>query len=299
MKIDKKHVVSAAVVLALAAGAVLYSVLSTPDPKPPVKAQVQQQKKKKRSAKAVRSQPSRQLRERQASREKPNLFDDDAAEEAKLTAAERALLRELQDGVDANSLSKVAKAVEKIHAIQREKGVDAVPVYLRSEAVEALGWFLPDSLSNLIGFMADSDPDVLEDVMSHFESAIDDSSLSDRELSDIFKSVSKVLDNEDALDALFMGIESDMRNSVAVETYIEIIKNGSEAAKARVWESIEDFTGEDDIKTVEDLVRWSNDPENADDEDDDDFYGGDKDDKDDDDDEGDKGKDTKEETPSN
>ena len=212
-------------------------------------------------------------------------LDSDAEEEAKLTAAEKQLLKELQNGLDANSLSRVAKVVEKIQAMRRSgtNGTDPVSPYLRAQAVEALSQFLPHSLGDLIGFMDETDSDILDDVMSHFESAIDDTSLSDIELCDIFKSVAKVLTDEDALDSLFMGIETDMRNSKAVETYLSIIETGSPAAKARVWESIEDFTGEDNIHTAEDLKRWAADPENSDDPDDPDFYGGDKDDTSDDD----------------
>lgn len=212
-------------------------------------------------------------------REKPNLLED-LDDEAKLTAAELALLNELQEGVDRESFRDVVKTVEKIQKMIREKGFDGVPVALRAEAVEALGWFTPDSLAELLGFMADTDPDVLDDVMTKFEDAIDDAELGDRALSEILKSVAKVLDNEEALDALFMGIESDMRNSVAVATYKEILKTGSDAAKSRVWESIEDFTGEDDIKTIEQLEEWLK--ENPDDEDDEDFFGPDKEEPDDD-----------------
>ena len=212
-------------------------------------------------------------------REKPNLLED-LDDEAKLTAAELALLNELQEGVDRESFRDVVKTVEKIQKMIREKGFDGVPVALRAEAVEALGWFTPDSLAELLGFMADTDPDVLDDVMTKFEDAIDDAELGDRALSEILKSVAKVLDNEEALDALFMGIESDMRNSVAVATYTEILKTGSDAAKSRVWESIEDFTGEDDIKTIEQLEEWLK--ENPDDEDDEDFFGPDKEEPDDD-----------------
>ena len=245
--------------------------------------QKSQKTNKKRPKKNRPTQTLAQRSQERANKEKPQLLDD-LDDEARLTAAERALLEELQAGIDANSLRQVAKTVEKIQKLIREKGESAVPPIIRSEAVEALGWFLPDSLSDLIPFMADSDPDVLKDVMSQFESAIDDSSLGDRELSNILKSVAKILTDEDAIDALFMAIEGDMRNSVAGETYMYLFDNGSDAVKARLAESIADFTGEDDITDREALKKWLADPENADDEDDDEFYGGDKDKDDDDDD---------------
>lgn len=280
MHINKKQINAIiAAVIALAAGAFIYTTFIHEKPAPKKNATSLRAKKAKRPQLKGKKRPLRasQAMSSQTEKPKPNLGSD-ADEEAKLTAAERALLAELQNGVDDEDIKRVVKAVEKIQAIQREKGIDAVPVFLRSEAVEALGWFLPDSLSSLLGFMADSDPDVLQDVMSQFEDAIDDSGLGDRELSKILKSVAKVLTDEDALDALFMGIENDMRNSVAVDTYLEILKTGSEAAKARIWESVSDFTGEDNITSEADLKKWAEDPENADDEDDEEFYGPDKDD---------------------
>ncbi len=279
MQNNKKFLLlgSLAAVLFLAAAVAVFTV-STPDASVPEQGNAEAPRKASK-ANARKRRPTKTLAQRiqeKAEKEKPQLLSD-LDDEAKLTAEERALLEELQEGLDANSLRRVAKTVEKIRKLIREKGEQGVPKLLRSECVEALGWFLPDSLADLIPFMADSDPDVLDDVMTQFESAIDDSSLGDRELSNILKTVARVLDNEDALDALFMGIESDMRNSVAVATYLEILKTGSPAAKARIWESIEDFTGEDNIKSEADLIKWASDPENADDEDDDDFYGPDRD----------------------
>ena len=68
-----------------------------------------------------------------------------------------------------------------------------------------------------------------------------------------------------------MGLENDMRNSVAVDTYKEIFKTGSEEIKKRLVESMQDFTGEDDLTAPEQLDAWLK--ENPDDEDDDEFYG--------------------------
>ena len=209
-----------------------------------------------------------------------NAFDD--VEESALTEAQRALLNELQEALDDESLRRVAKIVEKIQDQYRKGGDEAIPPYMREQAVEALSWFLPDSLAELIGFMADSNPEVLEDVMKNFTEGIDDAELSDRELAAIFKKVAPVIEDDDAIDAILMGLENDMRNSVAVETYKEIFKTGSEAIKQRLVESMQDFTGEDDITTPEQLDTWLK--ENPDDEEDEDFYGNtDKDDNDNDD----------------
>ena len=206
-------------------------------------------------------------------REKPNILAEMDDEKA-LSAEMRKLLEDIQTALDKEDRKGLSKLVDRILAAQRQHGPDAVPVSIRKKAVEAIGWFLPDSLAELVGFMSDTDPDVIDDVMTQFQSAIDNPEMSDRELSAILKSMSQILSNEEALDALFMGVESDMRNSVALDTYKFIIQNGSDAAKARVWESIQDFTCEDGINAVDQLDAWYK--ENPDDDYDEDFYGGDK-----------------------
>ena len=200
-----------------------------------------------------------------------NVAGTEADEEANLTAAQKALLDELQEAADDESFRRVAKIVKTIQDQYLKGGDAAVPPYMREQAVEALSWFLPDSLAELIGFMADSNPEVLEDVMKNFTEGIDDAELSDRELANIFKKIAPLIEDDDAIDAILMGLENDMRNSVAVDTYKELFKNGSEAIKQRLVESMQDFTGDDDISTPEQLDSWLK--ENPDDEDDEEFYG--------------------------
>ena len=229
-------------------------------------------KEKKRTISSKRSdRRSTKISKSQSVREKPNLSLTEN-EEAKLSAEMKKVLADLRRAVDQENRKAVSKLAEQILVKMRKNGDDAVPPFVRSKAVEAIGFFLPDSLADLAGFMADSDPEVLEEAMAQFELAIDDPDLGDRELSSILKSFSKALTDPDAIDSFFMGIESDMRNSVAVETYKYVAENGSDAIKSRIWESVEDFTGEDYIKSVKDLDDWLS--QNPDDPDDDDFYGG-------------------------
>ncbi len=232
---------------------------------------------KKRATRLPKSQKVKQTSEQT---DKPNL-ELTADEESLLTDEMKAIMAELQDALDDDDGQRVSKIAEKILITQRKLGQDAVPPVVREKAVEALGFFLPGSLADLVGFMADSDPDVLQDVMDKFEEAIDDADLGDRDLAGILTTVAKILTNEDAIDALFFAIETDMRNSIAVETYLDILANGTEEVKAKVWESIQDFTNEDEISTPEDLQKWLD--ENPDDEDDEEFFSGkDTDDGDDD-----------------
>lgn len=283
MKINRSYALIGCVALAvLTIVGALVVVFSPSTPKEHVK-QVEAEKTKKKARKASKGNKVKKNFKAVAAQDpsaSTNAFDD--VEESALTEAQRALLNELQEALDDESLRRVAKIVEKIQDQYRKGGDEAIPPYMREQAVEALSWFLPDSLAELIGFMADSNPDVLEDVMKNFTEGIDDAELSDRELAAIFKKVAPVIEDDDAIDAILMGLENDMRNSVAVETYKEIFKTGSEAIKQRLVESMQDFTGEDDITTPEQLDTWLK--ENPDDEEDEDFYGNtDKDDNDNDD----------------
>lgn len=281
MKINRSYVlIGCAALAALTIVGALVVVFSPSTPKEPAK-QVEKGKQKKKARKASKgNKPKPDVKASAASNRAASTNSFDNVEESSLTEAQRALLNELQEALDDESLRRVAKIVEKIQDQYRKGGDEAVPPYMREQAVEALSWFLPDSLAELIGFMADSNPEVLEDVMKNFTEGIDDAELSDRELATIFKKIAPIIEDDDAIDAILMGVEIDMRNSVAVDTYKELFKTGSEAIKQRLIESMQDFTGEDDITTPEQLDAWLK--ENPDDEDDEEFYGKADKDKDDD-----------------
>ena len=281
MKINRSYVlIGCAALAALTIVGALVVVFSPSTPKEPAK-QVEKGKQKKKARKASKgNKPKPDVKASAASNRAASTNSFDNVEESSLTEAQRALLNELQEALDDESLRRVAKIVEKIQDQYRKGGDEAVPPYMREQAVEALSWFLPDSLAELIGFMADSNPEVLEDVMKNFTEGIDDAELSDRELATIFKKIAPIIEDDDAIDAILMGVEIDMRNSVAVDTYKELFKTGSEAIKQRLIESMQDFTGDDDITTPEQLDAWLK--ENPDDEDDEEFYGKADKDKDDD-----------------
>ena len=281
MKINRSYVlIGCAALAALTIVGALVVVFSPSTPKEPAR-QVEKGKQKKKARKASKgNKPKPDVKASAASNRAASTNSFDNVEESSLTEAQRALLNELQEALDDESLRRVAKIVEKIQDQYRKGGDEAVPPYMREQAVEALSWFLPDSLAELIGFMADSNPEVLEDVMKNFTEGIDDAELSDRELATIFKKIAPLIEDDDAIDAILMGLEIDMRNSVAVDTYKEIFKTGSPQIKERLVESMQDFTGEDDITTPEQLDAWLK--ENPDDEDDEEFYGKADKDKDDD-----------------
>lgn len=284
MNISKQRalVIGGLLLAAVASGTFFaVSMLKSHQPAQQKKALVskKQAKKAKPAQKAgkkdVPGRMAREFQSKEAKQQAARLSDD---EYNSLSTEMKKLIDTLQEALDNNDAKTVSKIAEQILVTQRKKGQDAVPPFVREKTVEAIGIFLPDSLADLVGFMADSDPDVLQDVMDRFSEAIDDPDLGDVELSNILSSVGKILDNEDAIDSLFLGIESDMRNSIAVKTYLELWENGSKAVKDKIVESVADFTGEEDITTPDKLKEWLE--QNPDDEDDEDFYGATKDDDD-------------------
>lgn len=209
----------------------------------------------------------RQQAQQLATRAKPVFeFDDD--EERQLNAAQRALLADIRAAIDAEDKLKLIALVQKMQA--SEEWPDGIPVSIRKAAIEALGWFGSACLPEIAGFLADGNEEVLEMAVDQFEEALADPDLSDRERAQILSMAAKVITDEDSLDCMLMEF-NNMRHSVAVETFIDIMNNGNQAAKAKLAESIEFYTGEDNLKTPEDLQKWLK--ENPDDEDDEEFYG--------------------------
>ena len=158
----------------------------------------------------------------------------------------------------------------------------------RNEAIEALGWFDKKTIPEMFGFLGSDSEDVRESAADEILDALDDSSLSDREISSMLVNMAKVLNDEDILDDAFASF-MDMRNSVAVQTIKEISLTGTPTAQKLMADVIEDVTDKDDIRTFKQLDDWLQ--ANPDDEDDGDLFDGDKDDDDDktDDDDDDQG----------
>ena len=206
--------------------------------------------------------------------------DDDVDENGvKLTAEMKQILAAIQDCLDREDRKALSKVCERIAKIQRERGEGAVPVSVRAKAVEAVGLFLPASLAELVGFMADSDPEVVDSVFEQLDTLLNDTTIGDKELAGMLVSMSKVLTNEDAVDSLAMAVDMNMRNSVKVSTCKQILDSGNDVVVTRIKETIADML-EVDVDRLPSskevlkakLTEWLE--NNPDGEDDDDFYKG-------------------------
>ena len=215
-------------------------------------------------------------------------FDLEDEEYAGLSKEMKSIVEELQAAYENDDDKGVSRACAKILKVIQEKGEDAVPPVVREDAVEALGLSLPSSLPELMGFMADSNEDVREAVNDQLDELFSDPTIGDRNLSPIMTALAKVATEEDVIDSMIASLESDLRTSVMVATYKEILKTATEEVKEKARESIdelleidEDEAGITDAQREKGLDKYL--AENPDDEDDDELYGSNDSDNDDDD----------------
>lgn len=206
-------------------------------------------------------------------------LDVDDDEYSDLPPEMRLLMAEIQRCIDTEDRKALSKVCDKIAKMRNERGENSIPASVRAKAVEAIGLFLPESLAELVEFMADSDPEVVDSVFDQIDTLLNDTTIGDKEMSGMLVAISKVLTNEDSIDSLAMAIDMNMRNSVKVKTYCQILDNGTTAAVERMKEAIADLmevevdelpTSKTAIKDqLNEWLEW-----NPDDEDDADFYKG-------------------------
>ena len=206
-------------------------------------------------------------------------LDVDDDEYSGLSPEMKLLMAEIQRCLDTEDRKALSKACDKIAKIRNERGEHAIPASVRAKAVEAIGLFLPESLAELVEFMADSDPEVVDSVFDQLDTLLNDTTIGDKELSGMLVSISKVLTNEDSIDSLAMAIDCNMRNSVKVKTYCKILEAGTAGVVTRMKEAIAELMEVEvselpvNTKAIQNkLNEWLE--ANPDGEDDEDFYKG-------------------------
>ena len=203
-----------------------------------------------------------------SAREKP-VFALDDDDEANLTDAQRALIEEIRKALDDENEHELLKLIQQLQA--SKEWPDGIPKAIKIAAIEALGWFGPSTLPELVGFIADGDSEVVDSAIEKWEEAIGDTDLSDREKAAILLEAAKIVRDPDVMDSMMFEL-NNMRHSVAVETIKVLMASENAAVHENLQDNIEFYTGEEDITTPEKLDEWL--AENPDDEDDDEFYGG-------------------------
>lgn len=201
---------------------------------------------------------------------KPTFALDDDDEE-NLNQEQRKTIEAIRAALDANDKKNVIKLVQKLQ--KSKEWPDGIPKSIKMAAIEALGWFGSSCLPEVAGFLCDRDDEVVQAATEKYEEALSDVELSDRERSKILIEASKIINDPEAIDSMLFEL-NNMRHSVAVETIKALMKDGNQATQQVLPDSIEFYTGEEDITSPSKLDEWLK--ENPDDEGDEEFYGGSK-----------------------
>lgn len=199
------------------------------------------------------------------------------AGEDQLNELERNVLRELRDALDNRDLSALSRLIAEIQRAgmsgSRFASCASVSRALKKAAITALMGFGGDGIADLIGFLADSDPDIADIAVNEFERALQDFSLGDRRTAEIVVQAASVLTDDNSLDFI-LGNIYNMRHSVGIEAILAVYETGTEVARSKMPEITTMFTGESEeteILTVKAAEQWLK--ENPDGPDDEFLYG--------------------------
>lgn len=188
----------------------------------------------------------------------------------------------LQAALDENEKEKVFALVRQLQQMaygragQKSKGTDGthankkVPKSVRLMAINALGWFGASGLPEIAGFLGDESAEVVQAAIDKYAEALSDFYLGDRDRSLILRQAAQVINDTDSMNFLMFEL-NNMRHSVAVETMKAMMTDGTQATKSVLPESIQFYTGEENIDTPAKLDEWL--AQNPDDQYDEDFYG--------------------------
>lgn len=153
-----------------------------------------------------------------------------------LPRVERNALRGLRGALRDDNAAAAAR-----YAVQLR---DSASAEVRSEAVQALGWFGNKTLSELTGFLSDPDESVASDARTAWERSLSEIEDDAVKLQYIEVAMSSI-ENADMLDSISMNLNQVSDEGAAVEAMIRIIESGTPAGSAKAREAYKFMTGEE------------------------------------------------------
>ena len=153
-----------------------------------------------------------------------------------LSPADRKLVLSVQDALDENNFSAVAKAASG--------ALVSTNTAVREAAVEALGWFGAEALPDLAPLMADGDDNVAEAAIAQWGLALGEIDEPDTRAA-IAEAVMKTLTNRDALQSIVCEITNQDDDFAILESLLAIIESGNAVGAEVAREEYETLTGEE------------------------------------------------------
>ncbi len=171
------------------------------------------------------------------------------ADRTDLPLSEKELMSGIEKAQDEDDLEQLRQLIPQASV--------STNVEIRSDLVDALGWFGKDAMEDLLPFMADEDEDVRNDAIDYWTGALGE--IEDvKSRGSMIEMVMKVIKDEDALDAMTTEL-SDLEDIDALQVLVNVMSepdispNAVKAAK----EHYEFVTGEEwkDIDAAEAWLR--------------------------------------------
>lgn len=173
--------------------------------------------------------------------------DDHDYDDDNVSPADKRLLTAIEEGRDDDSLEKILAVLPEASASTNAE--------VRSELVDALGWFGVPAMNHLLPFLVDSDDDVRQSAIDSWTSSLGE--IEDEKMkAKLIAAVMQVLNDEDALESMTSELIG-MDEKIALQTLVDVIEGGKapKQAVAAAKEQYEFLTG-DEYTTVEDADKW-------------------------------------------
>ena len=190
-------------------------------------------------------------------------FSSEIDDESILTGKMKQIFKELQDALDENDKKRVFALVHKLQAM--DEWPDDIPRSVKLKALDALAWFGTAGFAEAVGFLADSDAEVVQSAVEKFEEMLMDSSeLGDIETSKIIQQITKVVHDRDALDTFVIELDN-MRDTVKAETALSILDSGNQDAVSALKDNLEFIFSDIDKEEItrQDIEKFRKDAEQA------------------------------------
>ena len=195
---------------------------------------------------ASRRKPGSRRRMDRGKRTRPAV-EDVPEDDDDMSPDDRRLMEAIEQGQSDEDLEQLVKVIPEVSASTNAE--------VRSELVDALGWFGVQGMNHLLPFMADSDDDVRESAIENWTSALGE--VEDEGMrAQMIGAVMQVLKDEDALESMTNEL-IDMDEKIALQTLVDVIEGGKAAQQgvAVAREQYEFLTGEE-YTTVEAANQW-------------------------------------------
>lgn len=177
---------------------------------------------------------------------KPEKSVVDIDERTDLAPADRATLKMVEKAMEDENLNMLREAVPA--------AVKSPTAEVRSETVDALGWFGEKAMDDLLPFMVDADEDIAESALNHWTSALGEVEDEKRKCA-MVENVMLVLKNEDALESLVIEL-NDCDDILALQSVVNLIQCDNPAAAKVARDHYEFMTGEE-FTTVDAANAWA------------------------------------------